>query len=701
MTAHAWFSDSFRKSHILYVSPEWARDRGSSFDADALVGGLAEQGVDALELYCKDHHGNVYYPSAHGIGYPRDVVGETIAACRRHGVRFIAYVSICFDEHSGGLHKDWRHTDVQGRARVTGPFSWLCLRSPYRDVMLAQIEELAAGYDIEGLWMDIIPIAHPSPYTNTGDGAKLWMLHDILPCYCHWCRTQFREETGRSLPLAIGPEDAQQVFEFGVAGNRRFIEDARAIMARHRPGALVTYNGAGGPGDAVDLTDIVSIEGHAPWYERQDLIGRWARGRDLSFEIMSAGALPTSPGGWNGLDRKPDHVLRLEAAIGAAHGGTTIFGHAPFSDGHSDPGQFAGLGAAFRPLEQAEPAIVHPRSTAEVLLAATIRPLTAPRAYGRSLEAIEGWSAVLRAEHVQFDVAGLDHGLSPYRLVIVADQQVLADGETAALRRYVEQGGALLVTGESSLLDEHGRPRPELALADLAGVATEGRSGHAFTYLTGFEASVGTAMPGTPVVVNRESLRVRVVDGTPIVRGGPAERPFTDATTILWGYPSPDPAEERVLGVTRSVGSGRVTYLGVALDHEAPAFAWGTGGLETVWTRRLAGNLVRSLLGDPLLVTDAPAGVVMVLNQHPDHWALHLLDLAAGDPRYVDPAAAPRATGTLCVSLDASQLPVASAAWADGRPIAVVRSGGRIELRLEGFALTGIVLLHREAGDPA
>jgi hypothetical protein len=142
-----------------------------------------------------------------------------------------------------------------------------------------------------------------------------------------------------------------------------------------------------------------------------------------------------------------------------------------------------------------------------------------------------------------------------------------------------------------------------------------------------------------------------------------------------------------------------VTYLGVALDHEAPAFAWGPGGLETVWTRRLAGNLVRSLLGDPLVATDAPAGLMMVLNAHPDHWALHLLDLAAGDPRFVDPAVAPRGTGTVCVSIDTSRAPVASAEWADGRPIEVVRSGGRAELRLEGFALTGLVLLHRETSD--
>ena len=40
----------------------------------------------------------------------------------------------------------------------------------------------------------------------------------------------------------------------------------------------------------------------------------------------------------------------------------------------------------------------------------------------------------------------------------------------ASVRKFVENGGSLIATGESSLYDEWGDPRPDFALADLFGV---------------------------------------------------------------------------------------------------------------------------------------------------------------------------------------------------------------------------------------
>jgi hypothetical protein len=50
----SWFDQAFRKVHILYVSPEWARGRGSAFDAGRYAESLAEARVECVELYTKD-----------------------------------------------------------------------------------------------------------------------------------------------------------------------------------------------------------------------------------------------------------------------------------------------------------------------------------------------------------------------------------------------------------------------------------------------------------------------------------------------------------------------------------------------------------------------------------------------------------------------------------------------------------------------
>src|SRR5262245_28792321 len=99
-----WFGQTFRKVHILYVSPVWAKERGEAFDAERYADALAEAGVDCVELYTKDHHGTCYFPCSLGLPYPRDVVGELLPALRQRQVRLIAYVSVCFDNYALGLH---------------------------------------------------------------------------------------------------------------------------------------------------------------------------------------------------------------------------------------------------------------------------------------------------------------------------------------------------------------------------------------------------------------------------------------------------------------------------------------------------------------------------------------------------------------------------------------------------------------------
>ena len=75
-----WFGQTFRKVHILYVSPQWAKARGQTFDADQYANALAEAGVDCVELYTKDHHGTCYFPCSLGLPYPRNVLGELLPA---------------------------------------------------------------------------------------------------------------------------------------------------------------------------------------------------------------------------------------------------------------------------------------------------------------------------------------------------------------------------------------------------------------------------------------------------------------------------------------------------------------------------------------------------------------------------------------------------------------------------------------------
>ena len=65
--------------------------------------------------------------------------------------------------------------------------------------------------------------------------------------------------------------------------------------------------------------------------------------------------------------------------------------------------------------------------------------------------------------------------LAQYAVVLLPNAAALSAAQVAALRQYVQDGGGLVATGETSLCDELGRPRKDFALADLFGVSYRGR----------------------------------------------------------------------------------------------------------------------------------------------------------------------------------------------------------------------------------
>ncbi|HEY4154762.1 MAG TPA: Tat pathway signal protein, partial [Puia sp.] len=68
----------------------------------------------------------------------------------------------------------------------------------------------------------------------------------------------------------------------------------------------------------------------------------------------------------------------------------------------------------------------------------------------------------VHADHIDREAAGLSVLILPNLALMTADQ-------VSSVKRFVEKGGSLLATGDSSLFDEWGDPLPDFALAGLFG----------------------------------------------------------------------------------------------------------------------------------------------------------------------------------------------------------------------------------------
>src|SRR5262249_20100094 len=159
---------------------------------------------------------------------------------------------------------------------------------------------------------------------------------------------------------------------------------------------------------------------------------------------------------------------QLEAAIAVAHGGSTVFGQAPYPNGAIDPAQFEGLGRVFQPIAALEPWLTQPQGIVDVGLVLAPKSRSASAWWVQAQDGAEAFLKVMLDSHHQFDFVRLkNEELAAYPLLILADQVALSDAEADKLRQYVHQGGKLLASGSSSLYDEHGPRRADFALADV------------------------------------------------------------------------------------------------------------------------------------------------------------------------------------------------------------------------------------------
>jgi hypothetical protein len=638
-----WFREDFRKVLIVYVSPEWAKQRGEKFNARECIDALEAAQARCIQLMAKDHHGYCYFKCSLGRPYPTDVVGDLIREARPRGMRVIAYFSVGFDAYALGMHPEWLFVDSRGEPRTmqTGAFRWACLNSPYRDFCLQQIEELVRNYEIDGVFLDILPFRPEGPRIDGRPG-----LASVLdaPCYCPTCQALYRQRYGEDVPLTPSQVECLRGFQLRLDGAKSFQEEVGRMTKRRYPHALVTFNGAGSPLDGLGGSDLFSVEADAPDYMRFSFRSRWGRHLGRMVEVYSPQALPGSGIGYNAWDLKPVELIELETAIVMSQGGVLWLSQSPYPNGSTDEAQYDTFRRVFAVVKPLESYVRDSESVSDVGLMMTNRPYSAPVHGDESMLATEAMHQALVHGHLQFDIARLPADLSKYRVLVLAEQTVMSDEDAEAIRRFVHDGGCLFATGATSTIDEEGMDRGGFALADVFGANVRRHSQHPFVYLRLTDEKISDAIPNMPILVQMPSLEVELTTGRALASLEYPELKRTNVLTLLWGYPPPDEEQCHPAIVLNQYGRGVCIYSAVGFPHRRNTWAElikrerlttvaaGGNALDVMWTERLARNIMNLLLPRGVLDTDAPTGVEVTLNRWQDSYIVHLISHYAGDP---------------------------------------------------------------------
>jgi hypothetical protein len=248
--------------------------------------------------------------------------------------------------------------------------------------------------------------------------------------------------------------------------------------------------------------------------------------------------------------------------------------------------------------------------------------------------AYTGWMHALIRARIPYLPIHVDAIPATVRTLILPNIGALSDAQAAAIRRHAAAGGSIVATGDTSLYDEHGDPRPDFALADLFGCHRKGEPLAARAPRAG--ASLHTYLRLPSDGRSRHEI-LRGFDGTDVVAfGGTLTALRVDAgarvaATFVPPFPTypPETAWMRepstdIPGIVLSEhGSARIAYLPADLDRR-----YASEHLPD--HARLLANVVRWAAAVDLPLDVKGTGLVDChLYEQPGRLILHMVNLTS------------------------------------------------------------------------
>lgn len=615
--------------HTMVDMPEWSADIGKKWDAKAFVQACKEAHVEVIELKTKNAMGHAAFPFK-DRPCPGDWTTGTRELARSEGMPFLAYYNVGLDNWMAKHRPEWRCVDAAGKPEIAfGAYNWMCLRSPWRDVVLAEIRQVAEAVRPEGFWFDLL--GAPNAY---GVGS----FDPAQACFCPHCREAYRQAFGEEQPTASDDmEIRRRVNRFGHQARIAMLRDALDVLRVIDPKMVVGYNGAGlydalngTPREIRDRVGLHSSEAKSHRLISYTAKSMWAMGKP--YQIHSYGGfMRMQPGNavgtWSAWNLIPASYMDISAAVVTAHSGRISVGVNPLPDGTFYPDEFRNLAHPFGAVREREPWLVGLESVPNVAVIYDVRSeLTflpkAVRGAMRVRQEATGLHNALVDSGMHFDVVNADE-LRPgrYAALLLADAFSAAPALHDALRAYVEGGGLLIATHETSLRDDQGNRRPDFAWADLLGVRFTGVSPYKEANYGWLGDELRGDAPAYPVLFLTEVLEVECTSARSLAElvypeGHRTPERFTDGET---GYTHFKQFTGKPLVTINTVGKGKVIYIAAPIGQEISL-------REDPWLKRLVAFAVRKYAANLALDVKAPAGIQAVFGRK-DNGATHVLSL--------------------------------------------------------------------------
>jgi hypothetical protein len=609
------------------------------YDAQALARTMVEMHANTVRISTMGKYAMIQGArfSTHPDLGARDVLSETIAACKPRGIRTVAYISTGHKLAWSMVTKDY--PEYAQRVRPGGgpdrqhmyvgeDHGTVCWNTPYRKAFLDLVEHVVRDYAVDGVYFDT--------------WRPFYFWPGLKVCYCDGCRNGFQQASGKAIPWHeregdYTRQDHEVIAEYHQWYQEQLmgvLEEVRRVVKAHKDIPLI-YNLNNGDNLANEDPRILRAM-DAFLYERGHSLLERAEGVSLA-RAAGLGVWPYV-GVYNNWPRVIPNGLDYQQEIfaTAAFGGAPIIAQPYAYVTQTDNRRWVGFPFGVlkdheRELEGAE----------NVPYVAVVQATRNPPGHAQT-----GWfwSADVRSStlgafaaclygHVQVSSvpqAMLDEPekLARYRVLYLADVPQLTPRRRENLERFVENGGGLLACYGTSLYGSAGERLERFDLEPLLRVRPAHPQGELADTLNSYRC-----MTGGP---NDLYLTPHAATDGPLVPLG-----YFEPVEALDGG---SPAMDIVTGdgrrpilpgvVTSTHGRGRVVYQASSLES-----------LYASTRQAVLGDLLRKLVEaaaatPPPCRVDAPPSLIANLTQHGNRRVLHLLNWtsdAENEANYLPP----------------------------------------------------------------
>ena len=577
----------------------------------------------------------------------RDLLGEIVSEAGTKGMRVVAaWMGMHVQTYLAQQHPDWRlvglqksfwlaqpqsggeahgsdASDVEGRLSPDLMGSTLCINSPFRSVLLGQLEEVLSRYEVDGIYLD--GLYFPEPF-----------------CFCQYCRQKYRELFGEEMPVTLLDPRREELREESLVSVAR---EVRQIIDRTRPDAAFFLDCHGTIIGTIDsrecihktcrYVDAYMLECYPELIsERPDYVGMET---DLVRAETKKGVISPKWIAWNpdrALVPLPPAGLRIWAWQAVMHGAPPVFLDQRVTD--FSPHVVKLAGEIFADVEKVQGFLAGSRRPryAALLHSMETKFRTLPYQPREHRRYFEGWWTVLQGTRIPFDVITEEDILSgvasEYRALVLPNVRCMSPTVAKAIEAFVKGGGGLVLTGESSLEDENGERRSDFALGDVAGIrfeevsTTEDRFGRALThyYRVAERHPISTGLAGATygLAASERMAYVEAQTGTQaIFRLTAYDEELARSDRFFVSYPT-DVLREPVLLCRED--KGRVVSIPAPLDATYWEFGW------PEIARILSRSVVWAARKKPPFTVDAPPCVHAAFFEGDTSVLLMLLNVA-------------------------------------------------------------------------